>query len=44
MFLLTPLDHIIPGTTSIWDDLAVIIGAAVLVVVFTFAWNKWGRF
>ncbi len=44
MPLLTPQYHIIPGSTSFLDDILVIVGAAVLVIAFTFAWNKWGRF
>lgn len=39
-----PLLHIIPGTTGFLEDILVIGGAVILVVVFTFAWNKWGRF
>ena len=44
MPLLTPLYHIIPGSTSFLDDILVIAVATILVVGFTFAWNKWGRF
>jgi hypothetical protein len=44
MPLLTPQYHLIPGSTSIWDDIILIAGAVVLVVGFTWAWNKWGRF
>ena len=44
MPILSPPYHLFPGTTSIWDDLIIIAAATVLVVVFTFAWNRWGRF
>ena len=44
MPLLAPVYHIIPGTTSIIEDFVVIGGAVILVVLFTYAWNRWGRF